>query len=54
MNPEQYLDYLQESLHIAYESYTDIYKMYETYNLNDFFQEFVQKQRDEKIDEILK
>ena len=54
MNSEQYLDYLQESQHIALESYKYIGEMYETYNLTDFYQEFIQKQRDEKIDEILK
>jgi len=46
MNSEQY---------VTIESYyTDIQKMYESYDLSHFFEEFVQKQRDEKIDEILK
>jgi hypothetical protein len=54
MNSEQYLDYLQESQHIALESYYDIGKMYDSYTIYNNFQEVLQLIRDEKIDEILK
>ncbi len=54
MNSEQYLDYLQESQHIALESYKYIGEMYDSYTIYNNFQEVLQLMRDEKIDEILK
>jgi len=54
MNEEQYLNYLQESQHIALESYNDIGKMYDSYTIYNNFQEVLQLMRDEKIEEILK
>ena len=54
MNSEQYLDYLQESQHIALESYNYIGEMYNSYMTSQLFEEFIQLQRDEKIEEILK
>jgi hypothetical protein len=54
MNSEQYLNYLQESEHIALESYNDIGKMYDSYTIYNNFQEVIQLIRDEKIEEILK
>ena len=54
MNSEQYLDYLQESQHIALESYKYIGEMYDSYIIYNNYQEVLQLMRDEKIDEILK
>jgi hypothetical protein len=54
MNSEEYLNYLQESQHIALESYNYIYEMYNSYMTSQLFEELVQLQRDEKIEEILK
>jgi len=53
MNSEQYLNYLQESQHIALESYNYIGEMYNSYMTSQLFEEFIQLQRDEKIEEIL-
>ena len=53
MNSEQYLNYLQESQYIALESYNYIGEMYNSYMTSQLFDEYVQLQRDEKIDEIL-
>ncbi len=53
MNSEQYLNYLQESQHIALESYNYISEMYNSYMTSQLFEEFIQLQRDEKIEEIL-
>jgi len=54
MNSEQYLNYLQESQHIALEYYNDIGKMYYDYILYNNYEEVLQLMRDEKIEEILK
>ena len=54
MNSEQYLNYLQESQHIALESYNYIGEMYNSYMTSQLFEEYLKEQRDEKIDEILK
>jgi len=54
MNTEQYLNYLQESQHIAYDSYKYIGEMYEYYIQYNNYEEVLQFIRDEKIDEILK
>ena len=54
MNTEQYLNYLQESQHIAEDSYKYIGEMYNYYVLSKQFDEYLQEQREEKIDEILK
>ena len=53
MNSEQYLNYLQESQHIALESYKYIGEMYDSYTIYNNFQEVLQLMRDEKIDEII-
>lgn len=53
MNTEQYLNYLQESQHIAYDSYKYIGEMYEYFVISKQFDEYVQEQRDEKIEQIL-
>lgn len=53
MNSEQYLNYLQESQYIALESYNYIGEMYNSYMTSQLFEEFIQLQRDEKIEEIL-
>ena len=53
MNSEQYLNYLQESQHIALESYNYIGEMYNSYMTSQLFDEYLQLQRDEKIEEIL-
>ena len=54
MNSEQYLNYLQESQHIAQDSYNYMGEMYNSYMTSQLFDEYVQEQRDERIDEILK
>jgi hypothetical protein len=54
MNSEEYYNYLQESQHIAHDSYKYIDEMYEYYIDYDNYQEILQVIRDEKIDEILK
>ena len=54
MNTEEYLNYLLESQHIALESYNYIGEMYNSYMTSQLFDEYLQEQRGEKIDEILK
>jgi hypothetical protein len=54
MNSEQYLNYLQESQHIALDSYKYIGEMYNSYMTSQLFDEYLQEQRDEKIEEIIK
>jgi len=55
MNSEEYLNYLQESKHIALESYSDLIRMYECYVFDLQSEDYyTQLQRDEKIEEILK
>ena len=55
MNSEEYLNYLQESQHIALESYSQIGEMYNYYiNYKQYEEHFKQLDRDEKIEEILK
>ena len=54
MNSEQYLNYLQESQHIALDSYNYLNRIYENYIFDLQFEDFLKQQRDEKIDEILK
>jgi len=53
MNSEQYLNYLQESQHIAQDSYNFIGEMYEYYVISKQFDEYLQQERDERIMEIL-
>ena len=54
MNSEEYLNYLQESQHIALESYDYLNRVYESYNMSIWLEDLIQQQRDEKIEEILK
>jgi hypothetical protein len=54
MNSEEYLNYLQESQHIAHDSYDYLNRMYENYIFDLQSEDFLKQQRDEKIEEILK
>ena len=55
MNSEEYLNYLQESQHIAHDSYNDLTRTYEYYIFDLQYEDYyTQLQRDEKIEEILK
>ena len=54
MNESEYLNYLQESQHIALDSYNDLTRSYEYYIFDLQYEDYyTQLQRDEKIDEIL-
>lgn len=53
MNSEQYLNYLQESQHIAKDSFNFIGELYEYYVISMQYDEYLQNVRGEKIDEIL-
>jgi hypothetical protein len=54
MNSEEYLNYLQESQHIAHDSYDYLNQMYENYIFDLQNEDFLKQHRDEKIEEILK
>ena len=54
MNSEQYLNYLQESQHIALDSYDYLNRMYENYIFDLQYEDLLKQKRDEKIEEILK
>jgi hypothetical protein len=54
MNSEEYLNYLQESQHIAHDSYMYIGEMYNYYIQYNNYEEVLQHIRDEKIEELLK
>jgi len=53
MNSEQYLNYLQESQHIAQDSYNFIGEMFEYYVISKQYDEYLQLVREEKINDIL-
>ena len=54
MNEAEYLNYLQESQHIAHDSYDYLNQMYENYIFDLQYEDLLKQQRDEKIEEILK